>query len=295
MRRQQSGILLRLAKTAVLLLFIGMGSLFIFLPNMGALIVQDPVKTSFMSRYEERTGKEAKLAWVYENQISNHLKKAVLAAEDDTFFDHEGFNWQEIKKAAAFNWKKRSFKRGASTLTQQLVKNLYLGPQKNIFRKLREAILTYQMEMTLSKNRILELYLNVVEWGPGIFGAEAASQYYFKKSAVALNSQEAAFLAAILPSPIKWGASPGSRYVKKRTNLIVYRMKYVRLAPQEIKPIRDKTALTEAFSEKAEAFLKRPQESIPQVDNPGEIKSEDETNEETEELPAAEEMIIPEY
>lgn len=139
------------------------------------------------------------------DKISPYLKEAVIAAEDDEFFEHRGFSWEAIKKAAVYDWKKKRFARGASTITQQLARNLYLTPSKNPIRKIREIMIALKLERELSKQRILELYLNVVEWGNGIYGCEAAARHYFNKSASNLSMSESAYLASILPSPRRLG------------------------------------------------------------------------------------------
>jgi len=159
--------------------------------------------------------------WVSLSRISPYLIKAVLIAEDDKFWGHQGFDYDAIKKALEKDIKQKKFKLGGSTITQQLTKNLYLSPVKNPLRKLREAIITWRIERVLSKGRILELYLNVVEWGDyGIFGIEAASQHYYGKPASLLDYQEASRLAAILPNPRKYNPLGNSRYVLKRAQII---------------------------------------------------------------------------
>ena len=154
------------------------------------------------------------------SRISPYLIKAVIIAEDDKFWKHEGFDFEAIQKAVEKDLKARKFKAGGSTISQQLAKNLYLTPSKNPLRKIKEAILTWRIERTLSKKRIIELYLNVVEWGEGIFGVEAASRYYYGKSAATLGPEEAARLAAVLPNPRKFNPRGNSRYVAKRAELI---------------------------------------------------------------------------
>src|SRR5204863_3867955 len=157
--------------------------------------------------------------WANLDRISPNLQRAVLAGEDTDFVTHQGFHYQALQKAwddglrdAAREAKKEGenddwlptlpdFKRGASTISQQLAKNLYLSSQRSFFRKGQEAILTVFLERTLTKRRILELYLNVIEWGDGIYGAEAAAQYYFHKPSVALSANEAAYLSALIPNP----------------------------------------------------------------------------------------------
>lgn len=159
--------------------------------------------------------------WVPISRISPYLIKAVLIAEDDKFWSHEGFDYEAMQKAIEKDIKARRFKLGGSTITQQLAKNLYLSPAKNPIRKIREAIITWRLERTLTKKRILGLYLNVAEWGDrGIFGIEAASRYYYGKPASELGPEEASRLAAVLPNPRRYNPLGDSRYVTHRANLI---------------------------------------------------------------------------
>src|SRR4029079_3020497 len=139
--------------------------------------------------------------WVAYGAISDHLKKAVLINEDAAFFSHKGIDVDELKAAFKKDWETWSFHRGGSTITMQLAKNLYLNPSKNPLRKVKEIIIARQLEQTLSKRRIFEIYLNIVEWGRNVYGAEAVARFYFGKSAAALDPLEAATLAALLPSP----------------------------------------------------------------------------------------------
>jgi len=173
------------------------------------------------SEWKEK-GKKVKIRqmWVSLSHISPYLTKAVLIAEDDKFWHHEGFDFEAIEKAVEKNIKAGRFKAGGSTLSQQLAKNLYLTPAKTPIRKIREAILTWRIERGLSKKRILELYLNVVEWGEGIFGIEAASHHYYNKSASVLGPEEAARLASVLPNPRKYSPIGTSRYVENRSRII---------------------------------------------------------------------------
>ncbi len=170
-----------------------------------------------------REGKKYKVQqiWVPLSKISPYLIKAVIIAEDDKFWKHEGFDYEAIQKALEKDIKAKKFKLGASTISQQLAKNLYLTPAKSPLRKIREAIITMKLEKALSKKRILEIYLNVAEWGDrGIFGIEMASRHYYGKSASELNPEEAARLAAVLPNPRKYNPLSTSRYVMRRSNLI---------------------------------------------------------------------------
>ena len=175
-----------------------------------------PSETSFMSlRLDELSQKqpdtELRYRWVPYAQISVHLKRAVVAAEDDKFVDHEGFDWDGIQKAMEKNQKKGRAVAGGSTISQQLAKNLFLSPSRSYFRKAEEAIITVMIEALWDKRRILEMYLNVVEWGNGIFGCEAAAQRYYKTSAARLNPAQAARLAVMLPNPRKYETSFGPR------------------------------------------------------------------------------------
>jgi len=204
---------------------IGFVGFYFMYPNVAKLKKQSPGKTSFMEYREKewkQKGKKIKIQkkWVSLRDISPYLVKAVIISEDDKFWSHHGFDLDAIQKALEKNVEKGKFKFGGSTISQQLTKNLYLTPDKNPIRKLKEAIITWRIERTLSKRRILELYLNVVEWGEGIFGAETASLHYFGKPAALLTAQEAAKLVVILPNPRKYRLDGSSQYVEKRAQII---------------------------------------------------------------------------
>jgi monofunctional biosynthetic peptidoglycan transglycosylase len=158
--------------------------------------------------------------WVSLPKISPYLVKSVLIAEDDKFWRHEGFDYEGIQKAIEKDLKSRKLKFGGSTISQQLARNLYLSPAKNPFRKIAEAIITWRMERVLNKRRILELYLNVVEWGEGVYGIEAASRRYYGKPSSQLTPYEAARLATVLPNPRRYSPIGKQRYVVHRSNLI---------------------------------------------------------------------------
>jgi monofunctional biosynthetic peptidoglycan transglycosylase len=214
---------------------------------------ENPVTTSLIeARAVEAKGRGEQpkrfQIWVPLDRISPNLERAVLAGEDTNFATHNGFDYQAIQKAwdqalrdAAKEAQKEGenddwlptlpdFKRGASTISQQLAKNLYLSSQRSFFRKGQEAILTVLLERTLTKRRILELYLNVIEWGDGVYGAEAASQYYFHKSAAALSANEAAYLSAMIPNPrTVFNPRVNPRRVARRQRIILRGMPYVRL------------------------------------------------------------------
>ncbi len=145
--------------------------------------------------------------WTDLHKISPNLRRAVIVSEDARFYEHAGFDLQAIEDAMRINWARGQLVFGASTITQQLAKNLYLSPSRSILRKIHEILIAVALERALSKERILELYLNLVEWGPHIYGAEAAARYYFHTSALHLSRTEAAFLASILPNPKLLGKS----------------------------------------------------------------------------------------
>ena len=182
-------------------------------PDVAALARRNPPTTAFIERYRARqraAGRDDRVPrlWVAHAAIGSSLKRAVLVGEDINFFSHRGFDFGEIRLAVTKAVEDGAPPRGASTVTQQLAKNLWLSPSRNPLRKLEEAILTWQLERTLPKRRIFELYLNVVEFGPGVYGVEAASRRYFGKPAADVTDDEAAALAASLPSPTTW--HPGS-------------------------------------------------------------------------------------
>jgi monofunctional biosynthetic peptidoglycan transglycosylase len=180
----------------------------------------NPQTTAFIALHDG----EVKQTWVPLSRISRHLAMGVVAAEDSRFYDHNGVDVDELKKSWQQNRKDGEYARGGSTIPMQLVKNLFLTPDKNVFRKGLEIFLAFKMDHDLSKERILEIYLNVVEWGDGIYGAEEAAKHYFKKSAAGLTSYEAAYLSAILPSPVSWGEYPPGPYVRRRVGIIQARM-----------------------------------------------------------------------
>ncbi|MDA8124767.1 MAG: monofunctional biosynthetic peptidoglycan transglycosylase [Deltaproteobacteria bacterium] len=194
-------------------------------PDVARLQKERPGKTAFMD-YRERQWESKGLKrridqqWVSLARISPYAVKAVIIAEDDKFWAHEGFDFEAIQKAVEKDLKKKQFKAGGSTISQQLAKNLYLTPAKNPIRKLKEAVLTWRLERNLPKRRIIELYLNVAEWGDGIFGIEAAARHYFGKHALDLSAREAAQLAVALPSPLRYRPGGGGRYVENRAEAI---------------------------------------------------------------------------
>ncbi len=192
----------------------------------------NPSSTSFMdARLDVLREKDPKAAlrhaWVPYGRISKNLKLAVIAAEDTAFVDHEGFDWKGIEQAFEKNQKKGKVVSGGSTITQQLAKNLFLSGERSYVRKAQEAVITWMLESRMDKDRILEIYLNVVEWGNGVFGAEAAARHYYGISAAQLSAEQASRLAAMLPRPRYYDLNRGSAYLAKRAQVIQARMRQV--------------------------------------------------------------------
>ena len=202
---------------------------YLTLPDVRPLVTENPETTAFIQlrqREAAAEGRELRLrhTWVPWGRISGQLKRAVLVTEDAAFWDHEGLDYDEIRASMEVNLAERRFVRGASTITQQLAKNLYLSPSRNPVRKLREVAITRRLEAELSKQRIFEIYLNVIEWGDGIFGCEAAARAYFGKSASALTAAESALLAGAIINPrVHSPAKPTGR-LRARQQIILRRM-----------------------------------------------------------------------
>ena len=188
-----------------------------------------PYRTSFMSmRMDELAAEKPNVAldyrWVPYPQISVNLKKALIASEDAGFAEHSGFDWNGIKNAMQRNERSGKIRAGGSTISQQLAKNLFLNESRSYFRKAEEAVLTSMLEATTDKDRLYELYLNVIEWGYGIYGAEAAAQHWHRKSAAELTKAQAAELAARVPRPRYYADHPRDAALKRKTNIILRRM-----------------------------------------------------------------------
>ena len=231
------GRALRVARTAWKVFCYGLGTLVAvvlavqcwFYAHVLWWRLYEPASTAFMQARIERLREKhpkAKLAhqWVGYERISAQLKRAVVAAEDAKFVGHEGFDWEAISKAIEKNEKKGRVVAGASTISQQLAKNLFLSGERSWVRKGQEAAITWMLEFALGKRRILELYLNFAEWGEGVFGAEAAARYHFGVSAATLSAPQAAFLAAILPSPRRYAPGRVTPYAASRVGTILARM-----------------------------------------------------------------------
>ena len=203
----------------------------------------NPSSSSFMEDrlniiQEKIPDAELKHQWVDYAKISNNLKRAVIASEDSKFAEHEGFDWEGIQKAYEKNKKKGKIVAGGSTISQQLAKNLFLSGERSFVRKGEETVITFMLENILSKQRIFEIYLNVIEWGDGVFGAEAASRHYFKTSAANLSSAQAAKLAAMIPNPRFYDAHKSTSYLNRRTATIQARMRASELPPVVKVPVK---------------------------------------------------------
>lgn len=189
----------------------------------------NPPSTAFMdarltAMREKNPNAKLQQQWVSYMAISNNLKRAILVAEDDTFAEHDGFDWDGIQRAMDKNQKKGKVVAGGSTISQQLAKNLFLSGERTVVRKGEEALITLMMERLLDKERILEIYLNVIEWGDGVFGAEAASRHYFGVSAAQLSPEQAAKLAAMVPRPRFYDKNRNAPWLAKKTQIILSRM-----------------------------------------------------------------------
>jgi monofunctional glycosyltransferase len=228
--------MLRRHKLLVILLFMLVFYLayeFFTYPNTARLARENPKSTAWMDMRDEEARESGKKpvrfqSWKLLNSISANLKNAVLIAEDAAFFQHDGLDYDEIREALKINMEKMEFARGASTITQQLAKNLYLSPSRNPVRKLKELMLTFSLERHLTKKRIFEIYLNVIEWGDGVYGAEAAARTYFKKSCSDLSDQEAAALAAVIINPRHYSPVRPNRRIRNRISMIQARMEKYR-------------------------------------------------------------------
>jgi monofunctional biosynthetic peptidoglycan transglycosylase len=178
---------------------------------------------------QKNPGATLRMQWMPYERISPHLKRAIIAAEDSKFLEHEGFDFEAIQKAYEKNLKKGRLVAGGSTISQQLAKNLFLSGQKTPWRKGQEAVITLMLENVMSKRRIMEIYLNVIEWGNGVFGAEAAIRHYYGASASSINAEQAARLAAMIPNPRFYDRHHNTPWLSKKTGIILSRMPSVEI------------------------------------------------------------------
>jgi monofunctional biosynthetic peptidoglycan transglycosylase len=229
---------IRLLTALAAAFFAYLGYVYLTLPDVRHLAQDNPTTTAFMQlRIDEaREDGRAKFAirhrWVPYTQISPSLRRAVIVTEDAAFYDHDGIDLDEIKASFEKNWEEGQFLRGASTITQQLAKNLYLSPSRNPMRKVKELLITRRLEAALTKRRILEIYLNMIEWGDGVFGCEAAARAHFGKSCASLSTEEAALMAGAIINPREHSPARPTRRLLRRQQIILKRMG-IRESPPE--------------------------------------------------------------
>ncbi|MFA6433276.1 MAG: monofunctional biosynthetic peptidoglycan transglycosylase [Elusimicrobiales bacterium] len=210
----------------------------LWLPDVTSLKKKNPEVTAYMlikERQAAAAGKKLRrdMTWTGWEGISENLKHAVLVAEDGSFYRHSGVEWESMRQALKADWRTKTLAKGGSTITQQVAKNLYLSPSKNPLRKIKEILIARKLERTLGKRRIFEIYLNIAEWGKGIYGAQAAARAYFGKNASELTPEEAAALAAVLPSPRRYSPTKGTRFMERQKSRIIGRMRASGYLPDE--------------------------------------------------------------
>jgi monofunctional biosynthetic peptidoglycan transglycosylase len=229
-KKKPRRLFLRIAGILLILVLAGGLVFWLTLPSVSWLKKENPKETAMMgfrAELAKQKGQRARRLWrrVPLSRISPYLIQAVLIAEDDKFFEHEGFDWESMRKALDANIKKNRVLRGGSTITQQLAKNLFLSSEQSIWRKLREAAIAWKLESELSKKRILELYLNVIDWGNGIYGAEAAARSWFSCPASGLTLSQAIRLASIISNPHRFSAlDTGNARMNRKRRIIAARM-----------------------------------------------------------------------
>jgi monofunctional glycosyltransferase len=222
--------------------FVTAAYIYLTLPDVRGLRTANPPTTAFMELRAREAHAQGKPVtrdwrWVPYARISGHLKRAVIVTEDGAFWQHEGIDYEQLRESMETNWERGEFARGASTITQQLAKNLYLSPSKNPIRKVKELLITRRLEVELSKQRILELYLNAIEWGDGVWGAEAAARRYFRKPAADLNPSESALLAAAIANPHILDPGHPTARLRRRQQMIMRRMGAVTPPPVVAEPV----------------------------------------------------------
>ncbi len=210
----------------LLVLVIGGFYFYLGLPDVSDLKIKNPRSTALMvQRYREAKKTDAtfriRQKWIEFESIPKLLRETVRVTEDASFYQHKGIDFTELKEAIKKNWQKGEYARGASTITQQLAKNLYLSTDKSIIRKIKEVLITLRLEKDLSKDRIFEIYLNVIEWGPGIFGVQMASEYYFHKAVGQLTLEEIVRLVAVISRPLKINPTENSDWLKWKARWIL--------------------------------------------------------------------------
>ncbi len=273
MSRRRRRATTRIGRALAALLAGGFGYaafMYLTLPDVRGLGARNPETTAFMEiRAREARGRGAVpkrvQRWVGYGRISPNLTRAVLVAEDGAFWKHEGIDFAQLRESMEVNIERMEFARGGSTITQQLAKNLYLTPSKNPVRKLRELLIARRLEAELSKQRILEIYLNVIEWGDGIYGAEAAARTYFRKPAADLSATEAALLAAAIVNPRLLDPGHPTGRLRRRQQMIMRRMGAVTPPPPVAEPAEERPLVPAAPA---------PVPDLPSADQPAALPGE---------------------
>ncbi|MCB0283420.1 MAG: monofunctional biosynthetic peptidoglycan transglycosylase [Calditrichaeota bacterium] len=211
---------------------------YLSLPDVSYLKDKNPESTALIELRKEQAheqGKKFRIRqnWVGFSVVPDMFKKTIRITEDSGFYDHEGVDWTELKESIKKNWEEGEFARGGSTITQQLAKNLFLSTEKSLFRKFKELFITYRLENELGKNRIFHLYLNIIEFGPGVFGVQAASQYYFNKNVSELSLSEMVRLTAVIPRPLTIRANGSSGWLKWKSRWILGKLKLYKYISEE--------------------------------------------------------------
>ena len=252
------------------------GYIYLTLPDVRGLAKDNPTTTAFMQlRIDEaREDGRARFAirhrWVPYNQISPNLRRAVIVTEDAGFYDHDGIDLKEVKAALEKNWEEGQFVRGASTITQQLAKNLYLSPSRNPMRKVKELLITRRLEAALTKRRILEIYLNMIEWGDGIFGCEAATRAYFGQPCASVSPDQAALLAGAIINPREHSPAKPTRRLLRRQQIILKRMNIKETPPPVVapRPVNETPPVPANHTPPAPANITPPSNGTPPVPRP---------------------------
>jgi monofunctional biosynthetic peptidoglycan transglycosylase len=270
-KRAKPSILRRIAKALVILATLGfayVAYMYLTLPDVRPFVKENPKTTAFMelrkaeARRAGRDGFTIRQQWIGYGKISPLLKRAVIVTEDAAFFDHDGIDLNEIRASMEKNWEEGQFLRGGSTITQQLAKNLYLSPSRNPMRKVEELMIARRLEAALTKQRIFEIYLNMIEWGDGIFGCEAAARAYFNKSCGSLGYEEAALMAGAIINPREHSPAHPTKRLLRRQQIILRRMQFKPPAPAA-------PAVPEAPNEAPVVPVPQPFPTPPPADPPG--------------------------
>ncbi len=247
-KRNRGSILRKIAKgvaIAALLGFASVAYLYLTLPDVRPLVKENPKTTAFMEIRKAEAAEEGRQKfqirqqWIPYGRISPLLRRAVIVTEDAAFFDHDGIDLDELKASLEKNWEEGQFLRGGSTITQQLAKNLYLSETRNPLRKVTELLIARRLEAALTKQRIFEIYLNMIEWGDGVFGCEMAARTYFGKSCANLDIQEAALMAGAIINPRVHSPAKPTRRLLRRQQIILRRMQFKPPAPPASAPLNE--------------------------------------------------------